>query len=82
MEWLTLESFPPYEFIQWLLVAVFIKSQYHMSIYYKYVPDVTNIGILSYVDDCVYWYDSGALGRWFVENLGMIFHVNFLGYAN
>ena len=25
---------------------------------------------------------SEALGKWFVDNLGKIFHVNFLGYAH
>ena len=53
-----------------------------MYIYYKYVPDVTNIVVLSYVDDCVYWYTSEALGKLFVVNLGEKFRVNFLGYAN
>ena len=38
--------------------------------------------VLSYLDDCVYWYTSEALGKWFVDNLGKRFHVNFLGYAH
>ena len=37
---------------------------------------------LSYVDDCIYLYTIEALGKWFVDNLGKIFHVNFLGYAH
>ena len=37
---------------------------------------------LSYVDDCVYWYKNEYLGKWFVDNLGKRFHVNFLGYAH
>ena len=49
-----------------------------MSIYYKYAPD----GTLFYVDDCVYWYTSEAIGKWFVDALGNIFHLNFLGYAH
>ena len=53
-----------------------------MSIYYKYAPYVSNIFVSSYVDDCVYWYTSEALGKWFVDTLGEIFHVNFLGYAH
>ena len=53
-----------------------------MYIYYKYVPYGTNIFVLSYVDDCVYWYTSEALGKWLVDNLGKILHVNFLGYAH
>ena len=53
-----------------------------MSIYYKYAPDVTKIVVLSYVDDCVYWYAYEALGKCFVYTLVNIFHVNFLGYAH
>ena len=37
---------------------------------------------LSYVDDCVYWYTSEATGKWFMDILGKIFHVKFLGYAH
>ena len=61
------------EFTEWLLYAGFIKSQFQMSIYYKY--------ILSYVDDFVDWYTSEDIGKWFVDALGKIFDVNFLGYA-
>ena len=53
-----------------------------MSIYYKYAPDGTIIFILSYADDYVYWYTSEALGKWFVDALGKILHVNFLGCAH
>ena len=37
-----------------------------MYIYYEYAPDGTNIVVLSYVDDCVYWYTSEYLenGMW------------------
>ena len=65
-----------------LLEAGLIKAQYHMSIYYNYAPDGTNIVVLYYVDDCVYWYTYEAIGKWFVENLGKRLHVNFLGYAH
>ena len=53
-----------------------------MSIYYKYAPNGSKIIVLSYVDDCVYWYTSEALVKWFVDTLGKIIHVNFLGYAH
>ena len=33
---------------------------------------------VSYVDDYVYWYTSGALGKWFVDTLGKISRANFL----
>ena len=38
--------------------------------------------VLSYVDDCVYWYTSEALGKWFVGDLVKRFHVTFLGYEH
>ena len=53
-----------------------------MFIYYKYAPDGSKIVVLSYVDDFVFWYTNEDLGKWFVDNLGKIFHVNFLGYAH
>ena len=53
-----------------------------MSIYYKYAPDGSNIVVLSYVDDCVYWYTNEDLGKWFLDTLGKRFHVNFLGFAH
>ena len=59
-----------------------MQSQYNMSIYYKYAPDGSKIVVLSYVDDCVYWYTNEDLGKWFVETMGKRFHVNFLGFAH
>ena len=53
-----------------------------MSIYYKYAPYGSKIVVLSYVDDCVYWYTSEALGKWYVDTLGKRLHVNFLRYAH
>ena len=44
------------ELTEQLLEAVFIQSECQMSIYYNYAPDGSNIVVLSYVDDCVYWY--------------------------
>ena len=70
------------ELTEWLLESGFIESQCQMSIYYKYAPYGTNVFMLSYVDDCVYWYVSEALGKWFVDTLGNILHVNLLGYAH
>ena len=70
------------EFIEWLLESGFIQSQCQMSIYYKYAPDGSKIVVLSYVYDCVYWYKNEDLGKWFVDTLVKIFHVNFLGYAH
>ena len=69
------------ELIEWLLEAGFIQSQCNMSIYYKYAPYGKKC-CLSYVDECVYWYNYEALGKWSVDDLGNIFHVNFLVYAH
>ena len=52
-----------------------------MSIYYKYAPYGTKIVVLSYVDDCVYWYKNEDLGQLFVGTLGKIFHVDLLRFA-
>ena len=70
------------ELTEQLLGAGFIQSQCQMSIYYKYAPDGSKIVVLSYVDDCVYWYKNEDLGKWFVDNLVKRFHVNLLGYAH
>ena len=67
---------------EWLLEALFIQSKCQMYIYYKYAPDGSKIVVLSYVDDCFYWYTNGDFGKWFVDTLGKRFHVNFLGYAH
>ena len=70
------------ELTEWLIEEVFIQSQFQMSIYYKYAPDGSKIVVLSYVDDCVYWYTHEDLGKWFVDTLGKRLHVNFLRYAH
>ena len=67
---------------EWLLEAGFIQSQCQMSMYYKYAPYGSNFFVLSYVDDCVYWYTNEYIGKWFVDTLGKRFHVNFLGFAH
>ena len=53
-----------------------------MYIYYKYASYGTKNVVLSYVDDCVYLYTYEATGKWFVDTLGNIFHVKFLGYEH
>ena len=50
--------------------------------YYKYAPDGSKIVVISYVDDCVYWYTNKDLGKLFVDTLGKRFHVNSLGFAH
>ena len=46
------------ELTEWLIEAGLIKSQFQMSIYYKYAPDGSGIVVLSSVDYCVYWYTN------------------------
>ena len=70
------------ELTEWLLETYFILYQCKMYIYYKYAPDGSKIVVLSYVNDCVYWYTSEAIGKWFVGIFGKRFYVNFLGYAH
>ena len=47
-----------YDLTEWLPEVVLIESQCQISIYYKYAPDGSKIVVLSYVDDCVYWYTN------------------------
>ena len=75
-------SFFADELTEWLLEAGFIQSQCQMYIYYKYATDGSKHFVLSYVDDCIYWYSNEDLEKWFVDTLGKKFHVNFLGYAH
>ena len=46
------------ELKEWFFEAVFIQYQCQMSMHYKYAPDGKSIVVLSYVDDCVYFYTS------------------------
>ena len=70
------------EMTEWLIEEGFIQSQCQMSIYYKYAPNGSKIVLLYYVYDCVYWYTNEDPGKWFVDTLGKIFHVYFLGFAH
>ena len=67
---------------QWLIEEGLVQYQFHMSIYYNYAPDGTNIVVLFYVDACVYCYTYEAFRKCFVDALGNIFHVKFLGCAH
>ena len=70
------------ELTNWLIYeAGFNHSKYQISIYYNYTPASYKLGLLYYVDDCVYWYTSEELGKWFVDTIENKFHVNFLVYA-
>ena len=65
-----------------LLEAGFIQSQCQMSIYYKYAPYELIVFVLSYVDDCVYWYRNEDFRKCLVDTLKKILHVNFLVHAH
>ena len=60
--------------------SCFNQSQFKMSIYYNYATYRYKLVVLYYIDDCVYWYTSEELGKFCVDVLGNIFHVDFLGY--
>ena len=38
--------------------AGFNQSKFQMYLYFKYAPDGSKLVVLSYTDDCVYWYKS------------------------
>ena len=57
------ENLFAYELTEWLLEAGFFQSQYLMSIYYKYASYGSKTVVLFYVDYCVYWYTSEAIGK-------------------
>ena len=71
------------ELINWMIdVSGFKHSQFQMSIYYKYASNGSKLVVLSYVDDCVFWYTYEELGYWFADTLRKSFHVKFLGYSH
>ena len=50
------------ELINWLIdEAGFNQYKCQMSLDYNYSTDGSEIVVLSYVDDCVYWYTSEEL---------------------
>ena len=53
-----------------------------MSIYYNYETYGSKLFVLSYVDECVYWYTYNELGDQFMDTIGKILDVNFLGYSH
>ena len=45
------------ELTNWMIYeADFKHSKCQMCVYYKYSPYSSKLVVLSYVDDCVYWY--------------------------
>ena len=49
-----------------------------MSVYYNYALDGSNLVVLSYADDCIYWYIYKEIGKFCVDKIGNRLHVNFL----
>ena len=49
--------------------------------YYNYASYVNKVGVLYYFDGCIYWYKSGSLGKWFVDTIEKISHVNLLIFS-
>ena len=71
------------ELTNWLInESGFNQSKYQISLYYKYAPYESRLVVLSYVYDSVNCYTPEELGKWFVDTLGKIFHVNLLGYTH
>ena len=60
----------------------FNLSKCQMSIYYKYAPDGSKLVMLYYVDECIYWYTSEELVKWFVDTLGKRYHMNYIRYTH
>ena len=71
------------ELTNWLIDKASSKqSRFQMSVYHKYDPDGSNLVVLYYDYDCVYWYTYKELWKWFVDTLGNRFHVKFIGYEH
>ena len=70
-----------YELIEWLLEA-FLSNHNVRCLSIKSMHSMDKKGVFSYVDDCIYWYTPEALGTWFMDTLGNIFHVKCLVYAH
>ena len=62
--------------------AGFNQPKCQMYVYYKYAPDGSKLFVLSYVDDCLYWYTYEELGKLLVDTIGKRLYINFLGYAH
>ena len=68
------------ELTEWLIESGFILYQFSISIYYKYAPNGERKMFYLMLTNCVYWYIAEDLVKRFVDTLGNILHVNFLGF--
>ena len=52
------------ELTNWMInESGFKHPKCQISVYYEYAPDGSNLVVLSYVYDCVYWYTYEELGK-------------------
>ena len=52
------------ELTNWMIYKTGFKhSQCQMSIHYKYAPFGSKLVVMSYVDDCAYWYTYEEIGN-------------------
>ena len=70
------------ELTDWLLESGLININVRCLSIINMHQTQKKIVVLSYVDDCVYWYTSEALEKQFVDTLGKRFHMNFLVHAH
>ena len=71
------------EITNWLIYVEGFKNHNDKYPYTtSFLPDESNLMVLSYLDDCVFWYTSEELGKWFIDTLGKRFHMNFLEFAH
>ena len=54
--------------------AGFNWSKCQLYVYYKFAPDGSKLVVLSYVDDCVYWYISEELGEYSYEGKSLCYY--------
>ena len=64
---------------RWSRIQTFTVSNFRIL---QLCTRCIQVSFLSYVYDCVYWYTSKELVKWFLDKLVRMFHVKFLGYAH
>ena len=73
----------PDELTNWMIDEWGFKQfKFKMFVYCKYSPESSKLVVLSYVDECVYWYKSYEIRKWSVDTLGNILLLNSLGYEH
>ena len=63
------------ELTNWMIdESGFKQSKLQMYVYFKYATDDYRLVVLSYVDDCVYWYISEELGEYSYEGKSLCYY--------